>query len=211
MINYTRLNSLIKKAILSENSFRTLKTTDGAAIKFMDVLDELVPLTEKDIGFLKEKQFTGTWGCAVVCFVVAAILGLIAYQFFRESYLALIPSGIVCFLILWTGIGFLKQKRTENPKVTLDLKEGKKRRIVAPIEEKEVIDVTRYPHPLNIKKQIIKADQELKFKYYMTVRGFRFSLTEEAYLTGARKGDLVEFHVAPHSGIILSDPVAVKI
>lgn len=176
----------------------------------MDVIDELVPLSEKDIELLKKRQYTGTWGCAVVCFVVAAVLGLLAFQFFAESYLVLVPLAIISLLIILTGIGFLKQKRTENPKVTLDLNEGQKRRIVAPIEEKEVIDVTRRPNALNIKKQIIKADQELEFKYFMTAGGFQFPLTEEAYLTGARKGDLVEFHVAPHSEIILTEPFAVK-
>ena len=176
----------------------------------MQDIDELVPLTEKDIEVLKARQYTGTWGCAVICFIVAVVLCLAAYQFFWNSYMALVPMAIISLLIVWTGIGFLKMKRTENTKVTRDLDEGVKRRIVAPIEEKEVIDVTRYPHPLNIKKQIIKADQELKFKYFMTVRGFKFPLTEEDYLTGARKGELVEFHVAPHSEIILFEPSAVK-
>ncbi len=73
----------------------------------------------------------------------------------------------------------LKTKKTENAKVTLDLNEGNKRRIVAPIEEKEIIDVTRRPHPLNIKKQIIKSNQETKLKYYMTVKEFSFPLTED--------------------------------
>ena len=176
----------------------------------MNATDELVPLTEKEIEILKARQYTGTWGCAVICFIVAVVVCLIAYQFFWNSYLALVPLAIISLLIVWTGIGFLKQKRTENPKVTRDLEDGMKRRIVAPIEEKEIVDVTRYPHPLNIKKQIIKADQELKFKYFMTVKGFRFPLTEEEYLTGAQKGDLVEFHVAPNSEIILREPSVKK-
>lgn len=177
---------------------------------YMNGIDEMVPLTEKDIELLKSKQFTGTWGCAVVCFVLIAVLSLVAYQFFLQSYLALVPTGVVCLLLLLTGIGFLKQKKTENPKVTLDLNEGNKRRILAPIEEKEIIDVTRRPHPLNIKKQLIKSDQEIKLKYYMTIKGFKFPLTEKQYLTGARKGDFVEFFVAPHSNVILSQPVELK-
>jgi len=176
----------------------------------MNVIDELVPLTEKDIELLKSQQFTSTWGCAVVCFILVAVLCLIAYQFFWNSYLIVVSMSIICLLLLLTGIGFLKQKKTENAKVTLDLNEGNKRRVVAPIDEKEVIDVTRRPHPLNIKKQIIKSNQETKLKYYMTVKEFSFPLTEDQYLAGARKGDFVKFFVAPHSKIILSQPVEIK-
>ncbi len=122
----------------------------------------------------------------------------------------IVSLSIICLLLLLTGIGFLRQEKTENKKVTLDLNEGNKRIIIAPIEEKEVIDVTRRPHPLNIKKQIIKADQETKLKYYMTVKEFSFPLTENQYLASARKGDFVEFSVAPHSKIILSQPNEIK-
>ena len=51
----------------------------------MEITDELIPLTEKDIEALKKHQYTGTWGCAVICFILIAISGFVGYQFFLNS------------------------------------------------------------------------------------------------------------------------------
>jgi hypothetical protein len=176
----------------------------------MEIIDEVVPLTEKDIEILKKHQFSSTIGCAVICFIAVAILGFIAYQFFWGSYLLISIISTICLLLLLTGIGFLRAKKTENEQVTIDLKEGLKRRIVAPIEEKEIIDITRRPHPLNIKKQIIKSDQDVILKYFMYIQGFKFPISENQYLAGERKGDFMEFSVAPNSKIVISEPIAIK-
>lgn len=172
----------------------------------METIDEIIPLTESDVAILKSRQFTGTWGCSLICFAGVLILAFIGYLYFLDSYLILAILAVCSALLLLLGISFLKAKKFENHAVTQDLAEGKKRRIVAPIDEKDIVDVTRRPHPLNIKKQIIKADQELKLEYYMMVHGFKFLITENQYLSGARKGDFMEFSVAPNSKIILSEP-----
>lgn len=171
----------------------------------MDTIDQLVPLAEKDVTLLKSRQFIRLWEISVICFIAAPLVGFVGYQIFRDYYPILAVVGLICFIVLL--IGGVLLKKYENEQVTRDLTEGLKRRIVAPVEEKETVDVTRRPHPLNIKKQIIKADQGVDLKYYMKIYGFRIPLSEDEYLSGARRGETVEFFVAPHSEIILSQPV----
>lgn len=176
----------------------------------MQEIDELVPLEAPDIEYLESKRVESNRGCAVQLLVGFGVIGLICAYTLLISYILFGILAIVALLLLFAGLFLLLGGPNENRKVVLDLKEGNKRRIVAPITTKEIIDVPTRSAAIGMKAQFVKAGKELHFKYYMTVKDWRFNLTEEDYLTGPGKGDFVEFFIAPHSDLFLSVPIEVR-
>jgi hypothetical protein len=172
----------------------------------MEIVDELVPLEKKDVEYLQAKKQRSEFGCGVVCFVLAGLCSVAAYSYFGSSYLLLIIPGILALVFLLIGLMMLV--KTDDRNIVRDLQEGRKRRIVAPIEQKDIIDKTRTA--ITMRRQVVQSTRGPRLKYFMTAGGFRFNLTEEEYLTGAGKGDFVEFYVAPHSNLILSKPIEVR-
>ena len=64
-------------------------------------------------------------------------------QFITSDYVVLSALAVVALLLLVFAFFQFKQRRTENPDVALDIKEGKKHRIVAPVDGKDMIFVSR--------------------------------------------------------------------
>lgn len=177
----------------------------------MKEIDELVPLTDADIKTLQEKIGTPNIGCAI--FLLVVFLAMIVGAFFLlfQIFLLGIVLGAVALFVLLMAIGaFTGGSKEKNEKLARDIQEGKKRHIIAPIEMKDSVDVTPNKIPLSVRQQVRNSYRELKLEYFMMVKGYKFDLTEEQFLAGARKGDLVEFYVAPHSGEILSEATAVR-
>lgn len=176
----------------------------------MEIIDELVPLTADDIKQLEADRYSSTAGCSIPFFIIFAVSGFFAFQYFGVSYLWLFLLIIVSLLFLIVGLWLFFSGPTENKDVALDIKEGNKRRIVAPIEKKEIVEVKPRRSSSSVNSQMGRSVAELKFNYFMQVKDWKFDLTEEQYLSGAKKGDFVEFYVAPHSGKILSPPIEVR-
>lgn len=177
----------------------------------METIDELVPLTEADIKKLQSASSVSTKGCGIFFLVVFLITGILTLWLATQSFLLALIVGVISLLSLLVGLfGYFSGPSEKEKNAVLDLQEGKKRRIVAPIEMKDLTDVTNNKIAFSMQQQIRNSYKELEFKYFMMVKGYKFDLSEEQYLAGARKGDFVEFYVAPHSGVILSEPVEVR-
>ena len=177
----------------------------------MEEIDELVPLDEADIKTLQTKITTSNIGCAVVAFVFFLITALLALWFLNIIFLGAVALGLISAFSLIVAIGLaLPGSKEKNEQLALDIQEGKKRHIIAPIEMKDSVDVTDNKIAFSVAGQLRNSNKELKFKYYMKVKGYKFDLTEEEFLAGARKGDFVEFYGAPHSGVALSKPIEVR-
>ncbi len=182
----------------------------------MEAIDELVPLTAEDLKILEAAKISSPYGCGIFAIIVFVLLALLGVYNFKSSYLWFFVFVGVSVLFLIVGLVAFVQVEDKN--VVLDLQEGKKRRIVAPIESKGITEVqTRSSgrrlirsNTTSLGRQFGKSLAPLNFNYSMTVQGFRFAISENQYLGGAKKGDFVEFFVAPNSKIILSSPVEVQ-
>jgi energy-coupling factor transporter transmembrane protein EcfT len=178
----------------------------------MEAIDELVPLTAEDLKILEAKKTSNYYGCGVVMIIVFVVMAFLALFYFSSSYLWLFILAGVSVLFLIAGLLAFWMGPIEDEKVVLDIQEGKKRRIVAPIESKDIVEAppkrSAFPRSQStgaiFARQIAKSYAPLDLKYSMKVQGFKFALSEGQYLSGFRKGDFVEFFVAPHSKIILS-------
>ena len=185
----------------------------------MEPIDELIPLTSEDLKKLEADKTSSNLGCAIFPLLIFPVaIGGVWYFYGVSFWLSLVPGGIallcliVSALVFWLG-------PSENKDVLLDISEGKKRRIVAPVESKEIVEVVpktsnySYGHvpsaTTKLIKEIKKSSAPLDLKYSITVKEFNFPLSEEDYLTRFRKGSLVEFHVSPHSKTILSSVVEI--
>ena len=174
----------------------------------MEAIDELVPLTADDLKMLEAKKTTNYFGCGVILIIFFLVTVLLAYVFFIRSYLFLSVSAVVSIIFLFAGVMLMRAGSVDDKKVVLDIQEGKKRRIVAPIESKDIIEVGQKGSvfPRRLSRQIADSYAPVNLKYSMMVQGLKFPLSETQYLSGFRKGDFVEFFIAPNSQIILSVP-----
>lgn len=179
----------------------------------MEPIDELIPLTTEDLKILEANKTRSNLGYGIFAlFIFLLAAGGVWYLCNVSFWLTFISGGvsflflIISALIFWLG-------PSENMDVLLDICEGKKRRIVAPIETKEVIEIVpktpnyrngHVPSPTSkLIKEIKNSSAPLNLEYWVTIKGFKFPLSEKEYLTRFRKGSLVEFHVTPHSKTIL--------
>ena len=180
----------------------------------MEPIDELIPLTPEDSKILEADKTDSNLGCAVFPLLIFPVAVGGAWYFRGVSlWLSLILSviALVCLVISTLIFRF---GETDNKDVLLDIAEGKKRRIVAPIESKEVVEIVpkttnySYGHVPSATTKLIreynKSNAPLDLKYSITVKEFNFPISEEENLTRYRKGSLVEFHVSPHSKTMLS-------
>ena len=179
----------------------------------MEAIDELVPLTAEDLKILEAAKISSSYGCGIFAIIVFVLLALLGLYNFSSSYLWFFV--FVGVSILFLIVGFLAFVKVDDKNVVLDIQEGKKRRIVAPIESKDITEAQtrsdrRYNRRPTLANQFGKSLAPLNFNYSMTVQGFKFAISENQYLGGAKKGDFVEFFVAPNSKIILSSPVEVQ-
>jgi hypothetical protein len=174
----------------------------------MEIIDELRPFTDKDIKYLESVKTSSERGCAIVFFGLAAIVVVAAYALLIQSYLIWTVVGLICLVLVLAGLLLLV--KTDDRKIVQDLKEGNKRRIVAPIEDKQAVEVPQRRRSYGTTGQLIRSTVGPELRYFMTVKGIRIDLSEEAYLTGPGKGDFVEFYIAPHSKKILSAPIEVR-
>ena len=176
----------------------------------MEAIDELIPLLEDDVKILQAKKNSNFYGCGVFMIIISFGLLLLGYFNFGGSYLWLSIIVIVSVLFLIASLLAFWMGPIEDKKVALDIKEGKKRRIIAPIESKDIqaVQTKRRRTGLSVETRValqaIDSYSGPNLKYSMTVHGFNFALSEEQYLSSFRKGDFVEFYVAPNSNIILS-------
>jgi hypothetical protein len=109
----------------------------------MQTIDELIPLTPDEIKMLEMKRFSSNTGCGIFAAVLFLAATVLAFGLFRgHEYVWMSVAAVVSLLFLAMTIYLFWTKQTEDKSVTLDLAEGKKRRIVAPIEGKEIIFVS---------------------------------------------------------------------
>lgn len=186
----------------------------------MEEIDELIPLTPDDLKILEADKTDSNLGCAVFPLLIFPFAVGGAWYFRGDSLwisLVLIVIALVCLII--STLIFLFGE-TDNKDVLLDIAEGKKRRIVAPVESKEIVEIVpktskfSYGHvpsaTTKLSRDIEKSYAPLDLKYSITVKDFNFPISEEEYLTRYRKGGLVEFHVSPHSKTMLSAVVEIE-
>lgn len=176
----------------------------------METIDELVPIEEQDLNILQAKKNSNFYGCGVFMIIISFGLLLLGYFNLGGSYLWLSIIVIISVLFLIASLLAFWMGPIEDKKVALDIKDGKKRRIIAPIESKDIQEVQTNKRRSGLSVETKVALQAIdsysgpNLKYSMTVHGFTFDLSEQQYLSSFRKGDFVEFYVAPNSNIILS-------
>lgn len=182
----------------------------------MEITDELIPLNSEDLKILEARKYSSNLGCTGFASVVFFISAGCAWHFYGTSSWLFYTSTVCSILFLLVTILIIRLGPSEDKKVLLDIENGKKRRIVAPVESKDIIEIEaakpRHYHHSQLSRtmrQVHKSSAPINLKYSMTVKGFNFSLTEEDYLSRFRKGTLVEFHVSPNSEIILSYPIEI--
>lgn len=168
----------------------------------MEEIDELVPLSADDLKFLYAKRYVSRSGSAKWLFLLAAFSAYSVFAFYGGMLFVQTVVGILSIGFVVLGIRIIRSPR-ENKEITLDIKEGYKRRIVAPIESKEAIDVSPTVKGVD---GVYRKGVALEFAYTMTVKQMIFSIKEKFYLAGPRKGEFVEIFFAPHSNTVLSDP-----
>lgn len=161
----------------------------------MNTFDELVPLSAEDIKLLERKKTTV--GCLIILLAVALMI-IIAIMLFFPNIVGVIAS----VLVLLIAVGLIFVARSSDNQIKLDLSEGKKRVIIAPIEKKDSQMIERKKHPRST-----FSDYEYSYKYWIKVKGQTFYISEEQFLTSFRKGSFIEAHIAPHSKTILLEPV----
>src|SRR6476661_3084797 len=165
----------------------------------MEIIEESVPLTAVDLKTLEIQKTKGGYGClgfSLVVFFLAAAGTYFTYS--EASWLFYILAVISALFLLFTALSFWMGP-LEDKNVLLDIKEGNKLRIIAPIESKEIKEIQsrRVVVPgLSSEARVLRAAADsykpLNLKYSMKARNFTFELTEEEYLTSFRKGEFVE-------------------
>lgn len=179
----------------------------------METIDELIPLTAEDLKKLEAyKKDYSSLGCAIFMLFLVVILAAGAWLFYG-SYNGLTYIFIaVGLLILALSLLIIKFVPNDNKKVLQDIAEGKKRRIVAPVESKDLVEGRRSSRRFGgspvtgIAMQLARDSVPLNLKYSMTIKGIKFPLSENDYLSRFRKGTFVKFEIAPNSQTILSPP-----
>lgn len=172
----------------------------------MKEIDELVLMSADDFKLLYAERYAPRKGWIKLVFVLAAFLVYtIFFVYGRMPFMQIVVSLLALGLV-YLGIRLIRSPR-ENKDIALDIKEGYKRRIVAPIESKESFDVSPDVYDVNDMSQKGVA---LEFAYNMTVKEMKFSIKENFYLAGPKKGEFVEIFIAPHSNMVLSAPTEIQ-
>jgi hypothetical protein len=175
----------------------------------METIEELVPLTAEDIKKLEIQKTKGGYGCLWFSLVVFLLAAAVAYYNYGFGFWWFLAFAIIAGLFLILTVGLFLLGPGEDRNVLLDIKEGKKLRIVAPIESKEIIEIKSRRIPgLSSEGRLLQAAADsyepLNLEYSIKVGNYTFKITEEQYLTSFRKGDFIEFFATPHSKTILS-------
>lgn len=145
-------------------------------------------LTREEIQALEDEQL----GAASYGVLIAVFFGALVLLFFFFG------AGIVTFsiggLTAAAVAAFVFYQNGQNNLLKKDIIEGRKNVITAPIEKKDV----------KTSEITSGARQgEIESQYFMFVNGKKYKMHERDYLT-IRKGEFVEIHEAPHSGIVLA-------
>lgn len=151
---------------------------------------EIAELAPEDVTKLQE-ELGGktTYGCLIFITAILLILGFFLGNLLNS--LMLMAIFLVVALAISGGIFyFLRQK---NAQISEDIWRGRKNVIIAPIQSKRV-DSSEITHGRN--------RGSISSKYFMTLRGKEYDMTERRYLT-IKVGEFMELHVAPLSGTIL--------
>lgn len=149
---------------------------------------QTVELTQADMEKLK-KQKAGN-GCLAVVSIFFLAAGFLVYFLSGLNPIVLLIVA-AALLLLAAFIYFMKKK---DSLIDKDLREGRKKIIIAPIENKDIktSDVTSG-----------RRKGEIDSKYSMTINGKKYEMAESDYLT-IKKGEFLEIHEAPNSGVVIS-------
>jgi hypothetical protein len=155
-----------------------------------------VPLTEKEIAKLS-KEKNASFGCLGISLII--LLPIMAFFIFLIVELAtgnvgsslriLIFVAPISFFIIY---GFIKSLQSGR-KYYLDLKEGRKQIITAPVEGKRV-------------KFERNKEKGNSFRiFYLRAGGFTVRVSKTLY-DEIKEGEIIKFEIAPHSETIFSEP-----
>ncbi|CAN5819398.1 hypothetical protein BH20ACI4_BH20ACI4_17730 [soil metagenome] len=156
-----------------------------------------VALTADDINTLREKKIGN--GCLWVVAVPAALIFLFfvfmtnwSSSYLNDSLLLLAAIAGISLVILYVVYKFTRKNDGE---IAEDIRSGRKRVITAPITDKRIesSEITRG-----------REKGGISSKYFMTVDGVEYPMTEHKYLT-IRVGEFMEIHQAPVSKIIIRE------
>lgn len=158
--------------------------------------ETLTELTTDDIAKLKKENIS--WGCFWILAVPVFLIALWWVFIFTREYVSRFDNmlfgalTIVGALILLAVYKFIKGK---SAKIDKDIAGRQKKIIVAPITNKRIksSDITRG-----------REKGGVSMKYFMTVAGRDYPMTEHKYLT-IPVGEFMEIHLAPVSKTVLRE------
>lgn len=145
--------------------------------------DQTAFLTPDDISALRSEKLG--FGCLIILIVFLFIGGVILFLRFPLFLLSLL---YVILSILLIGV-YLLLKWSNNSDIEKDITGGKKRVIIAPIENKRIVS-----------SEIRRGSRrgEITSKYYIKVKGREYPMSESAYLT-IKAEEFVEIQEGPVS------------
>jgi len=162
----------------------------------MRPFERFEPLAPDELALLNDKRFTsGCLSTASVVLVIALIpvlWVLIPDIINGHTYAIVFLSGAIILVALLI-YSFFWFKKVNNEPIDSDIRGGRKKVVVSPIESKRV-DSTFNRHGN-------RGHGEVKMFYFMTVAGKEYKMPEEDYLK-IRAGEFMEIHQAPNSGVI---------
>lgn len=167
---------------------------------------QYVSLTQADYEKLKSEK-TGIITPLLLAALLGFVPGVAIFMFMRVVYCPLILIIFGGTMLLGGIVGQGKDK-----KIKQDMAQGKKQIITAPISAQD-IKVTEHTRRRNrsaaaevLTEAFDSPTTEMEYEFWIQVQNHRVVVSEEEYYKH-KKGDLVEIHVAPHSGVILSDVI----
>jgi hypothetical protein len=160
--------------------------------------DTLAPLSPEDVAKIEGARSDVGCGRSCLASILLAAAGLLVWW---EPKVLLLAAPVAGLLLLWIALSIYFARR----KFRLDLQDGKKRVIVAPVLAKDV-DVRA--SNVTVQNVGLKAERQHRenlrtpTRYLLQIQGARYYVDQETW-TRAKVGDLAEVHLAPRSEILL--------
>jgi hypothetical protein len=163
----------------------------------MENSERYAPLSAAEVAALKKKSGTYTLGLVLMA-IVAGIVGLAV----RNAALgAIIMTIIGVLLFVW----FIARGQIQSILVlNKDIRDGRKKIIVDRVEsQRQDIHATGGSRGNSVVQQLVlppgTSGPAMSYAYLIKVRGREFNVSERQYYQ-CKPGQLVEVHLAPHSG-----------
>ncbi|MBK7932074.1 MAG: hypothetical protein KA956_10675 [Pyrinomonadaceae bacterium] len=146
-------------------------------------------LTVEDVAALRaEKQPVG----CLVTLIPVLLIAIVLLAFFVNPSPVWIAGYVVISLAVF-ALYFSFHMKT-NRIIDQDIAVGRKNVIIAPIQDKRIEST---------ESKSGRTRGEISSKYYMTIRGVEYSMSEPEYLQ-IRQGEFMEIHVAPLSKVVIA-------